>query len=103
MDGGQAPLRDGDWAIMRLSRGQPPSGLENRVVLVEVDSGEGASRYQIKRLRRAGGNWLLTSDNAEGPTIEAGNEMVVIARLERVISPSELAPPVGTPLTEPEL
>jgi hypothetical protein len=32
------PLRDGDWAVMRLSRGQPASALENRVVLVEVDS-----------------------------------------------------------------
>jgi len=104
MDGGQVPLHHGDWAIMRLSRGQPATALENRVVLVEVDSRDVAARYQIKRLSRgAGGNWLLTSDNAEGPTIEAGNVMVVIARLERVLSPSDLAPPVGAVLTEEEL
>src|SRR5689334_24494748 len=31
--------------------------------------------------------WLLTSDNPEGPTIEATEEMVPIARLERAIRP----------------
>ena len=103
MDGGPAPMRDGDWAVMRLSRGQPASALENRVVMVEVGSSDAAARYQIKRLRRGAGQWRLVSDNAEGPTIDAGSDMVVIARLESVISPSNLAPSVGTVLTESEL
>jgi hypothetical protein len=102
MEGGEQPLRDGDWAIMRVSRGQPASALENRVILVEVHNGDAAS-YQIKRLRRQGTGWLLTSDNPAGPTIEADDEMVAIARLERVIPPSDLAPPIATVLTEPEL
>jgi hypothetical protein len=71
--------------------------------MVEVGSSDAAARYQIKRLRRGAGQWRLVSDNAEGPTIEAGSDMVVIARLESVISPSNLAPPVGTVLTESEL
>jgi hypothetical protein len=88
---------------MRISRGQPASALENRVILVQVQSGDAGADYQIKRLRRDGAQWSLTSDNPEGPTIEAGNEMVPIARLERVIFPSDLAPARGTVLTEPEL
>jgi hypothetical protein len=103
MDGGRQPIHDGDWAVLRVSRGQPASALENRVVLVQVHGGDSGEGYQIKRLRREGKRWLLTSDNPEGPTIEADNAMVVIARLEKVISPSDLAPPVGTVLTEPEL
>ena len=102
MDGGEQPLRDGDWAVMRVSRGEPASAFENRVVLVEVHTGTLAS-YQIKRLQRQGTQWLLTSDNPSGPTIEAGDAMVPIARLERVVSPSDLAPANGTLINESEL
>ncbi len=96
MDGGREPIHDGDWAVMRLSRSQPASAVENRVVLVEVHGEGSGAQYQIKRLRRHGGGWLLTSDNPEGPTIEATEGMVPIARLERVVHPEDLAPPLGT-------
>ena len=103
MDGGRQPLHDGDWAVMRVSRGQMASSLENRVVLVQVHRGDLGAGYQIKRLRRKGTGWLLTSDNPAGPTIEAGDQMVAIARLEQVISPTDLAPPNGTIIDETEL
>jgi superfamily II DNA or RNA helicase/diadenosine tetraphosphate (Ap4A) HIT family hydrolase/HKD family nuclease len=102
MDGGSQPLRDGDWALMRVCRREPASALENRVVLVEVRSETGTS-YLIKRLSRQGTQWLLTSDNPSGPIIEPGPEMIPIARLERVVQPSDLAPPVGTVISEAEL
>ena len=102
MDGGGQPLHDGDWAVMRVCRGEPVSALENRVILVETHSG-GLTNYQIKRLQRHGTHWVLTSGNPSGPTIDAGYETVPIARLERVVSPSDLAPPIGTVMNESEL
>jgi superfamily II DNA or RNA helicase/diadenosine tetraphosphate (Ap4A) HIT family hydrolase len=103
MDGGATPLRDGDWALMRLARGEPGSALAGRVVLVEL-SGEGpGAQYQIKRLRQQGNRWALTSDNPDGPTIEPHEAMTVIARLERSLPPEELAPAVGTLLDDADL
>jgi cold shock CspA family protein/SOS-response transcriptional repressor LexA len=102
MDGGEQPLHDGDWAVMRVCRGEPTSALENRVILVETRIGALAS-YQIKRLQRQGSQWLLASDNPSGPTIDAGPATVPIARLERIVSPSDLAPTIGTVMNESEL
>jgi hypothetical protein len=103
MDGGKDPLRDGDWAVMRVARSMPASAVENRVVLVETRDDSFGAQYQIKRLRRRGSGWLLASDNAAGPTIEATEGMVPIARLERAIRPESLAPAVGTVLEEHEI
>jgi SOS-response transcriptional repressor LexA len=103
MDGGRDPLRDGDWAVMRLSRGAAAAALENRVVLVEVAGGGPGSQYQIKRLRRDGVKWLLASDNPDGPSFAASEETVPIARLERAFHLEDLAPPPSTVLTEDEL
>jgi hypothetical protein len=80
----------------------PPSSVENRVVLVEVPNAEGEG-YQIKRLKREGTRWLLTSDNPAGPTIHPDERMLVIARLERAVPPSDLAPPSGAVLAESAL
>ncbi len=98
MDGGKEPMRDGDWAVMRVARGMAASGVENRVVLVQVHGRTDAAQYQIKRLRRqrAGAGWVLTSDNPDGPVITATDEMVPIARLERTVTPESLAPVIGT-------
>lgn len=103
MDGGKNPLRDGDWAVMRVARSLPASAVENRIVLVETQDDSFGAQYQIKRLQRRGAGWLLTSDNPDGPTIEATEGMVPIARLERAIRPENLAPVVGTVLEEREL
>src|SRR5262245_20826674 len=102
MDGGSQPLCDGDWVVMRVCRSEPAGALENRVVLVEVRT-DSCAGYKIKRLLRQGTQWLLKSYTPSGPTIEAGPEMIPIARLERVIAPSDLAPPVGTVVSESEL
>jgi hypothetical protein len=103
MDGGKQPLRDGDWAILRLARSMPASAVEGRVVLVQVDGAAHGAAYQIKRLRRDGPGWRLTSDNPDGPTFEATDATVPIARLERAVRPEDLAPPLGTVCTEAEL
>jgi superfamily II DNA or RNA helicase len=103
MDGGNTPMRDGDWAVMTLARHAPASALENRVVLVEVPGDGFGTQYQIKRLRRREGRWLLTSDNPDGPTFEADEGMIAIARLERTITPESLGPSVGAVVPEGEL
>jgi superfamily II DNA or RNA helicase/diadenosine tetraphosphate (Ap4A) HIT family hydrolase len=103
MDGGDHPLRDGDWAVMRVARGMPASAIEGRVALVEVLEHGLDSRFQVKRLRRDEHGWLLTSDNPDGPTFRASEETVPIARLERAVRPEDLAPAIGTVCREGEL
>ena len=103
MDAGRQPLRDGDWAIFRLARHMPASAVEGRVVLVQVEGDAHGAGYQIKRLKRVGRGWRLTSDNPEGPTFEATDAMVPIARLERTVHPEDLAPAIGTVSDVPEL
>jgi SOS-response transcriptional repressor LexA len=103
MDGSAQPLHDGDWAVLRLARSMPASAVENRVVLVQVESGTGGAHYQIKRLKREGRGWRLTSDNPDGPSFSVGEDVTVIARLERALRPEDLAPPIGTNLADDEL
>jgi superfamily II DNA or RNA helicase/diadenosine tetraphosphate (Ap4A) HIT family hydrolase/SOS-response transcriptional repressor LexA len=103
MDGGKQPLHDGDWAVMRLARSMPASAVEGRVVLVQVDGDAHGAGYQIKRLKRDGRGWHLTSDNPAGPTFAATEAMVPVARLERSLRPEDLAPAIGTVCDEPEL
>ncbi len=102
MDGGKVPMRDGDWAVMRFARSAPSSAVEDRVVLVQLPASLG-NQYQLKRLRRQNGRWRLESDNAAGPSFDANEDTVAIARLDEVIRPEDLAPAIGTILSEAEL
>jgi len=103
MDGGTAPLRSGDWALLRLARGAAPSAVEGRVVLVESPSDGVGTQFQLKRLQRHDGGWRLVSDNPSGPSFPAREGMTVIARLERSFTPESLAPEVGTTIAEADL
>src|SRR5690606_5789123 len=103
MNGGNAPLRNGDWAVLRLARGAAPPAVEGRVVLVESPSESGGAQYQLKRLLRRDGAWQLVSDNPSGPSFSAREGMNVIARVERSFTPESLAPEVGTTIAEGDL
>lgn len=103
MDGGKRPMRDGDWAVMRLMRGGAASALDGRVILAEVPSAAFGSRYHLKRLVHRDGRWALVSDNPDGPTIEINKDTTQIARVERVVRPEDLAPAIGTLLRDDEL
>ncbi len=94
MDGGDAPIRDGDWAVLRWARAARLRALEGRVALVEVpagsaDEGSRGSAYVLKRVVRDGGRWLLASNNPSGPTIVASADTTAIAILEQVIRPAD--------------
>lgn len=101
MDGGNEPLRDGDWAVFRLCRGASVESLVGRVGLVQVPSAsiDDRSRFQIKRIARDDGGFRLVSDSPDGPAFVATADAVVVARLERSLHPEDLAPAVGAKLS----
>jgi superfamily II DNA or RNA helicase/diadenosine tetraphosphate (Ap4A) HIT family hydrolase/HKD family nuclease/SOS-response transcriptional repressor LexA len=103
MDGGSEPIRDGDWAVLRLARSASPDAMTGRVALVQVPSESFGSQYVLKRLVRQGDAWRLMSDNPVGPTVDAKKGMVAIARLEQVVRPEDLLPSAGTTISEAEL
>jgi superfamily II DNA or RNA helicase/diadenosine tetraphosphate (Ap4A) HIT family hydrolase len=98
MDGGAHPLRDGDWAILRYCRGASAAALVDRVVLVQLPGG---GAWQLKRISRREGRWWLVSDNPRGPTFEANEEMLAVARVEGCVRPESLAPAVGAWFADP--
>ena len=93
MDGGDAPIRDGDWAVLRWARAARLGALEGRIALVEVaassDDASDDAAYVLKRVVRDGDRWLLASDNPGGPTIPASADTTAIAILEQVVRPDE--------------
>ena len=103
MDGGLAPLHDGDWAVLSLARGAATPSLEGRVVLIETPGSAVGSQYQLKRLKRQGDRWILASDNPDGPTIDVRPDSVAIARLQASFTPEQLAPPIGATLEDAAL
>jgi superfamily II DNA or RNA helicase/diadenosine tetraphosphate (Ap4A) HIT family hydrolase len=79
MDGGDRPIRDGDWLIMRYARGDRLSSLEGKVALVEIGAVPGGRAYQVKRVIRSGDGWLLRSDNPAAPSFAGGADPVLRA------------------------
>ncbi|WP_163989671.1 DEAD/DEAH box helicase family protein [Pyxidicoccus caerfyrddinensis] len=102
MEGGERPIRDGDWLVMRFARAAGAGSVEGKVALVQVPDPAGYA-YQVKRLVRVDGLWLLRSDNPERPSFEAGKTVVPIALLAEVIPPERLGPERGAQLTDGQL
>jgi len=103
MDGGEQPIRDGDWLVMRYARAARLDALDGRVALIAQRDVGGASVYQVKRIVRDGGGWMLRSDNPSAASFEASERTVPVALLEQVISPEDLAPRVGERMSDREL
>nr|WP_211194023.1 DEAD/DEAH box helicase family protein [Pyxidicoccus fallax] len=102
MEGGERPIHDGDWLVMRYARAAGAGEVEGKVALVQVPDAAGHA-YQVKRLVRVDGRWLLRSDNPERPSFEAGKDVVPIALLVDVIPPEHLGPERGARLTDEQL
>jgi SOS-response transcriptional repressor LexA len=103
MDGGRAPIRDGDWLVMRYARGANVAGVEGRVALVETANALEGGAFQVKRVVRAGSAWQLRSDNPARPSYEASAAATVIASLVEVVRPESLGPAVGTTLAPEDM
>jgi superfamily II DNA or RNA helicase/diadenosine tetraphosphate (Ap4A) HIT family hydrolase len=100
MDGGQTPLRDGDWALFEWARGLGVGALDGKVALVAIGDEAEGPEYHVKRIVRDGSTWVLRSDNPDvAPRPAAG--AVPYARLVRAVRPEDLAPPEGTQLPSP--
>lgn len=103
MDGGRAPIRDGDWCVLRWMRGAAVAALRDRVVLVQTAARDEGLRLQLKRLVERDEGWRFVSDASEGPTFAADDATVVLARVEQVVRPESLGPAVGARLTDDEI
>jgi superfamily II DNA or RNA helicase/diadenosine tetraphosphate (Ap4A) HIT family hydrolase len=99
MNGGERPIRDGDWLVMRYARAAGIGAVEGKVALVQVPDPTGYG-YQVKRVVREGGRWILRSDNPARPSFEATEGVVPIALLVEVIAPERLGPTVGERMTD---
>ncbi|MFY0563686.1 DEAD/DEAH box helicase family protein [Archangium lansingense] len=101
MDGGERPIRDGDWLVMRYARAAGVGAVEGKVALVQVPDPSGYG-YQVKRVVREGDRWLLRSDNPARPSFEATEDVIPIAMLVEVIPPARLGPAIGERMTDEE-
>ncbi|MBK9087963.1 MAG: hypothetical protein IPL90_02475 [Holophagales bacterium] len=105
MDGGDHPIRDGDWVVLRWARGEALKNLHysSKPALIENRDVSGEAGYQLKRVVREEGRWLLRSNNPEMPDFEATEETRPIAVLQQVIRPEDLAPSAGDLIQEASL
>lgn len=85
MDGGDEPIRDGDWLVLRWQRGASLAEVEGRVALIATVSGG----YLLKRIVQRKGGVELCSENPTYPPITPGAGDVVVALLK------ELRPPLA--------
>jgi superfamily II DNA or RNA helicase/diadenosine tetraphosphate (Ap4A) HIT family hydrolase/HKD family nuclease/SOS-response transcriptional repressor LexA len=100
MEGGERPIRDGDWLVMRYARGAGIGAVEGRVALVQVPDPAGFN-CQVKRVVRGeNGRWMLRSDNAARPSFEATEDTAPIALLVEALRPEQLGPAPGELLTD---
>ncbi|MFY2562673.1 DEAD/DEAH box helicase family protein [Corallococcus terminator] len=102
MNGGERPIRNGDWLVMRYARDLSLHAMEGKVALIQVPDAAGYA-YQVKRLVKDEGRWALRSDNPSHATSEAGADMVPIALLVEVVTPESVGPEHGARLTDEQL
>ena len=94
MDGGAAPIRDGDWVLLRWARGLGIGAVEGRVALVAVGDPQVGQSHHLKRVVRDGDRFVLRSDNPAVAPMPA-DDVVPIARWVATVRPEDLAPAVG--------
>ena len=95
MNGGNAPIADGDWLVMRWARGAGLGAVAGRVALVKTPDEHGGYAYQLKRVVQDQGTWWLRSDNPDGPSFPAAEGATPIALLVSHVQPEAMAPAVG--------
>jgi peptidase S24-like protein len=99
MNGGERPIQDGDWLVMRYVGDVGIGALAGQVALVQVPDAAGHA-YQVKRIVQKGARWLLRSENPEHPSFEVTKEVKPIAQLVELVRPERVGPFVGVLLTD---
>lgn len=98
LDGGAAPIRRGDWLLVRPGAA-PLSAVHRRPALV-------TSRGAPVRLRiptRHGERFVLHTANPEHPDEPAPSDVSVVATVVTAVSPEALAPPEGDAVADEDL
>ena len=103
MDGGIDPIRDGDWLVFKYARGAGLGAVQGRIALVETEDKHGDTGYQVKRVVREGGDWLLASDRHGSASFRASERTRVVGLLVERIQPEALAPEVGARVSDTSL
>ena len=99
MKGEERPIHDGDWLVMRYTRGVGIGALNGQVALVQVPDVSGHA-YQVKRIVQKGAQWFLRSDNPEYPSFDVLEGFTLIAQLVDIIRPERVGPFTGVLLNE---
>jgi len=90
MDGGSAPIADGDLVLCEwLTVGQPEA-VEGQAVLLSGGQGDEVFAY-LKRPVRVDGSWVLRSDNPATPDqpLDPAVTLRIVARVVEVVQPRQ--------------
>ncbi|MFT5683082.1 MAG: superfamily II DNA or RNA helicase/HKD family nuclease [Myxococcota bacterium] len=90
LDGGDTPIRRGDWLLLRPDRHRRLSGLHNRIALL-TDATEAPL---LRRVMRTGRRFILHAENQ--PPLPVPSRTAAHALLAGSVSPEQLAPAEGT-------
>jgi hypothetical protein len=103
MNGGERPIRHGEWLVMRPVPDGALDRLEGQVGLVQVPGDGDAFHYVVKRVTRDGEGWLLRSDNPSMDAMPVPPGTRGIASLLDIVRPEQIAPEVGRVLSDDDL
>ena len=103
MDGGKAPIRDGDWVVLEWARGKGLGAVRGRVGLVGVGDAAGDRQFLLKRVVETPAGMRLRSENRQYPELPATRETQVVALQRGVVRPEELAPAAGSIIATQDL
>jgi superfamily II DNA or RNA helicase/diadenosine tetraphosphate (Ap4A) HIT family hydrolase len=91
MAGGEYPIHQGDPLLFEWARDVSRSELVGKRVLVQQKV-EGQAKSYLKRLERTQNGFELVSDNPSEPSVEASNDMQIIAKLKGVLNQAAVNP-----------
>jgi len=103
MAGGKSPIRHGDWVLLRWARGKGLGAVRGRVALVAVGDATGDRQFLLKRVVERESGLGLRSENRDYPELATSEETQVVALLERVVRPEDLAPSPGVVIAAGDL
>jgi hypothetical protein len=90
MNGGQNPIRDGDYLLLEILTPSKINSIAGSVMAIERQ-GDGDNQYLLRLVTNAvDGRYVLKANNPDYEDLEVTDEMRTLARLEAVIDPLDL-------------
>lgn len=92
MDGGKAPIKDGDYLLLELLSPSRAGSITGAVMAIERQDESGDNQYLLRVVTKGrDGQYVLKANNPEYEDMLATDEMRTLARLRAVINPIDLA------------